>query len=236
MRDMHPMMILACVLFSAVALAPVSYLLLAPDVLPVGVESVDAAPANGTTVATPNRDPHDLGLAPPPTAAAAAVATPNHDANRMQATPSFALNPGGLRAEPEAAALSAPAFVGTDTMLYAKDSARLRAAPSTAADLLTTLAADTPLRATARSSDGAWWRVSLAAGRTGYIHQTAVTQHRVAKAKPPVAPAPAVAVASPPPVSARRSQGLLGYVDETMNWLADTAGRGSAPTIARTER
>lgn len=37
MRDMHPMMILACVLFSAVALAPVSYLLLAPDVLPVGV-------------------------------------------------------------------------------------------------------------------------------------------------------------------------------------------------------
>ena len=166
MRDMHPMMILACVLFSAVALAPVSYLLLAPDVLPVGVESVDAAPANGTTVATPNPEPHDLGLAPPPTAAAAAVATPNHDANRMQATPSFALNPGGLRAEPEAAALSAPAFVGTDTMLYAKDSARLRAAPSTAADLLTTLAADTPLRATARSSDGAWWRVSLAAGRT----------------------------------------------------------------------
>jgi hypothetical protein len=37
-------------------------------------------------------------------------------------------------------------------------------------------------------------------------------------------------------VSARHRQGLLGYVDKTMNWLADVAGQGSAPTFGRTER
>jgi hypothetical protein len=150
--------------------------------------------------------------------------------------PSLALNPEGLRAEPEPAAPSAPDFVDTDTTLYARDSARLRAAPSTAGDVLTKLAADTQLRAVARSTDRAWWRVSLTDGRIGYVHRTAVTQYRVVKVKPPAAPAPVAAVSSPQPVSAGHRQGLLGYVDETMNWLTETAGRGSAPTIARTER
>jgi hypothetical protein len=164
------------------------------------------------------------------------VATPNHDAHRLHPMPSFALNPGALRAEPEAAAPPAPTFVGTDTTLYARDSARLRAVPSTAGDVLTKLAADTPLRAVARSTDRAWWRVSLADGRIGYVHRTAVTQYRMVKTEPLAEPAPVAVVSSPQPVSAGRRQGLLGYVDETMNWLADTASRGSAPTVARTER
>jgi hypothetical protein len=146
------------------------------------------------------------------------------------------LNPETLRAEPEAAAPSAPACVDVDTLLYARDTARLRAAPSTAADVLTKLAAHAPLRAVARSTDRVWWRVSLADGRIGYVHRSAVTQYRMVRTKPADGPAPVVALAPPQPGSARDSQDLLGYVDETVNWLADTASRGSAPTAIRTER
>jgi len=256
---MHPIMVLAFVLLAAVALAPVSYLASAPDVLDAGpaeegevatpnhdlyrvslasapdVLSVDAGPVEGGEVATPNHDPHRVSLMQRPSSEP--VATPNHDARRVRPMPSFALNPVTLRAEPEPAAPSASAFVGAGTMLYARDSARLRAAPTAAADVLTKLAADTPLRAIARSTDGVWWRVSLDGGRTGYVHRTAVTQYRVVKTIPPApASAPVVAVAPPQPAPARRNQSLLGYVDETMNWLSDAAARGSAPTAVRTER
>src|SRR5690242_308127 len=77
--------------------------------------------------------------------AADAVATPNHDPHRGSAVPApDALadwNPEMLRAEPEAATASAAAtaepaaastdvlFVATDTTLYARANARLRAAP-----------------------------------------------------------------------------------------------------------
>ncbi len=189
--------------------------------------------ATAETVATPNHDPHRAH--PVQQATAQTVATPNHDPNRVRPMPSFALNPESLRAQPEAAAGSAPVFVSADTMLYARDSARLRAAPSTAADILTKLAADAPLRAVARSIDRAWWRVSLADGRIGYVHRTAVSRSPVAKTNPP-APAPIVAVASPQPVPASGSDSLLAYVDETMNWFADAAARGSPRSAVRTER
>ena len=230
----------------------------------VDAESVDAGPVHWGAVATPNHDPYHARPVQPQTAESVAtpnqdalpvrpmpsfamnpaepVATPNHDAHRLRPMPSFALNPsfalppGSLRAEPEAAAPPTPVFVGTDTVLYARDSARLRAAPSTAGDVVAKLAADTPLRAVARSTDRAWWRVSLIDGRTGYVHRTAVTQYRMVKTAPLAEPAPIAVVSSPQPVSTGRRQGLLGYVDETMNWLADTASRGSAPTVARTER
>jgi hypothetical protein len=156
--------------------------------------------------------------------------------------PSVAANLVLLRAEPEPAAPTAAAFVTADTKLYAKASARLRAAPSTAADVLTTLAADAPLHAIARSSDGAWWQVSLAAApgqpeRTGYVHRNAVTKSRVLQAKTtPVTLAP-VAAAYPQPASApaRSNNELLSFADEAMNWVTDVAGRGSAPKIVRTE-
>jgi hypothetical protein len=270
---MHPIMVLAFVLLAAIALAPVSYLASAPEAL-----SVDAMPAHGGELATPNHDPLRVSLMQRPTAETAetaatpnhdplrvslmqrptvdtvatpnhdpqrvslmqqptaeTAATPNHDPRRVRPMPSFALNPVILRVEPEPAAPSAPAFVSADTTLYARDSARLRAAPSTAAHVLTKLAAEAPLRASARSTDGTWWRVSLADGRIGYVHRIAVIEYRVVKAKPP-ASAPVVADAPPQPVSTRRSQGLLGYVDQTMNWLAHTASHGSAPSAVRTER
>jgi hypothetical protein len=200
--------------------------------------AADPMPTDVAEVATPNHDPHHVSLVE-------TVATPNHDMNRVPAE-SVAWNPVILRAEPEVAAPSAPAFVAADNMLYAKANARLRAGPSTAAGVVAKLAANAPLHAIARSTDGAWWQVSLAApldqrGRTAYVHRDAVTKYRVVKTKPPTATAPAaapVAAASPQPVPARRSQSLLGLVDETMNWLADVAGRsdGSGPKIIRTER
>jgi hypothetical protein len=264
---MHPMMTLAFVLLAAVGLAHVSYFASAPNVL-----QAEAGPAPNGEVATPNHDQNRAGLKPQLTTVA--VATPNENAPM----PSFTLNPVALRAEPEPAAPApaapppatqtpaapahaapapaaqsptappAPAFVDADTMLYAKGNARLRAAPSTKADVVTKLAADAPLRATARSADSAWWRVSLADGRTGYVHRIAVTNDRLVEKTLPAAPAqaaraPLVAAAPPQPAPReaeptwrRQGQSLLGYVDKTMDWLVDTAGHGTAPTVIRTER
>ena len=130
---------------------------------------------------------------------------------------------------------AAPAFVGAETMLYAKSNARLRAAPNTTADILSRLAVNEPLHAVARSADGAWWRVSLAGGRRGYVYRTAVTTSLIVKTKPPAAgPAP-VEMAEVPQAATRRRDGVLGYVDDTMDWFVDTAGQGRAPTVVRPE-
>ena len=263
--NMHPIMVLGFVLLAAVALLPISYLALAPDIdaVPVYVGPSRGGPADA---ATPNRDPQHANLMPSPTAEPVAMlATPNHDARHRRPIPFLALKQATLRAEPEPAQASiahpdliphtdliaqeiaatdpaatsapAPVFVATDTLLYAKDSARLRAAPSTTADVMSKLAADAPLRAVARSSDGAWWQVSIAGGRSGYVHQTAVTQVR--ETKPPAASAPVVTAAARPsrqPEWQRRSQDLFRYVDKTMTWLADQAGGGTAPKVVRSER
>jgi hypothetical protein len=207
--------------------------------------------------ATPNHDPQHVRLmttsaaftpgatlvaaADPMSMRARGVATPNHDAHQVCLMTSAgvsdeltAWDPVMLRAEPEAAVA---AFVAVDTMLYAKADARLRAGPSTAAGVVTKLAADAPLRAIARSSDGVWWRVSLADKRIGYVRRDAVTKYLLAKTTPPASTA-AVAAVTPEPVAepARRSQGLLGFADEAMNWLADVAARGTAPKVIRSER
>jgi hypothetical protein len=325
MRNMHPITLLAFILFGAVALAQVSYIASGPHgVTPTPhVAKLEVQPAPGpelrnevqVAAATPNHAPHRSGPKPGPaveTAAAsqpdplslatkpqpavdavaslivatepvqnsagesaavesaavesaavesaavesAAVATPNHDPEHRRATPSFALDPVTLQADPEpatsgaaaiatsdaaapgAAAPASPApatvaFVAADTALYAKGNARLRAAPSTSAEILAKLAADAPLRAIARSSDGAWWKVSLKGGRTGYVHRNVVSKTRMVEIEPTAASMPVIAVAATPP---RRNDGLLGYVDQTMNWFVDTAGRGKAPTTLRPER
>ncbi|MDQ7249721.1 SH3 domain-containing protein [Dongia sedimenti] len=257
MSNTHPITVLASVMVAAVVLTAVSYFAsgphgLPPHGLPPQALTEAAGPPHGGPAATPNHDPHPVSLEPGPIAAAVATpnhdphrvtltqrptavaaATPNHDPDHLRPAPSLALNAVALRAEPEAVVPSAADFVDADTMLYAKDSARLRKAPSTTADVVTKLAADAPLRAVARSTDRAWWRVSLADGRVGYVHRTAVTRSRVVQSKPP---SPVVAVAARPPVTASRSQGLLGYVDQTMNWLTDAAARGSPAAAARTER
>lgn len=241
MANMHPIMLLALVLLAAVALTQVPRVESAPDVAAVATPdhqpplvSIVRQPA-AEAVAMPKPELQPVEVAQKPTAET--VAIPNHDPPRSRPAPSFALNTAMLQAGPEPAAPQAPAFVDADATVYAKDKARLRAAPSTAADVVTQLAADAPLRANGRSSDGAWWRVSLDGGRIGYVHRSAVTKHLIVAMKPPVAePAPNVAVAGPQPMRANRSDGLLGTVEETMNWLADTAGRGSAPEAIRTER
>jgi Bacterial SH3 domain len=202
-------------------IARFAFALLAAGTLAHGADLVAVADPMATEVgevATPNHDPHHVRLIQ-----AGAAPVPAETG---------AWNPVTLRAEPEVAG---PSFVAADTMLYARANARLRAAPSTAAAVVAKLAANAPLRAIARSTDGAWWQVSLADRRTGYVHQDAVTKYRMAKAKPMAATAP-VAAASPQPAPAQRSQGLLGLVDEAMNWLADVAGRGSTPKIIRAER
>jgi hypothetical protein len=300
MRNMHPITLLAFILFGAVALAQVSYIASGPHgVTPTPhVARLEAQPEPGqaprdemqVALATPNHDPHrvaaqpqtavktaavsqpdPLSLATKPQPAvdavaslivatepdeSAAVATPNHDPEHRQATPSFALDPVTLQADPEPATLAAAAsptldagapespapaaasvtFVDADTALYAKENARLRAAPSTSAEVLTKLAADAPLRAVARSSDGKWWKVSLDGGHTGYVHRNVVSKTRIAAVQTASAPRSIVAVSDTPPERARRSDGLLGYVDQTMNWFVDTAGRGKTPTTLRPER
>ena len=303
---MHPITLLAFILFGAVALAQVSYIASGPHgVTPTPhIAKLEAQPEpkgkpggaaeQQVAVATPNHDPHRVAAKPQPTVetaaietaaapqpdplslatkpqpaaktaesdtvaslivASGAIATPNHDPEHRRATPSFALDPVTLQADPEpatlaAAATAAPAspapapaaapatvaFVDADTRLYAKDNARLRAAPSTSAEVLSKLTADAPLRAVARSSDGVWWQVSLDGGRSGYVHRSAVSKTRMVATKPTAAPMPIVAVAATPPAPSRRNDSLLGYVDQTMNWFVDTAGRGRAPTTVRPER
>jgi hypothetical protein len=78
--------------------------------------------------------------------------------------------------------------------------------------------------------------VSLDGGRTGYVHRNVVSKTRLASSKPAPAPMPVIAVAATRPEPAERSDGLLAYVDQTMNWFVDTANRGKAPSSIRPER
>jgi SH3-like domain-containing protein len=248
---MHPSLVLAFVLLTALALAPVSYVAFAPgDAVQVYVGPSHGGPSAGTT---PNNDPRQASLIPP--ASAAQPEAPAAKPAVEPTSPTVALDPVALRAEPEPADLIArkieeiepaatpmPDFLAADTALYAKGNARLRAAPSTSAAVLRQLAADAPLRATARSRDGAWWRVSLAGGRSGYVHQAAVSQVRMARSQPRTTPASApVATTAARPAAAqpewqRRGQDLFGYLDRSMSWLADQAGGGPAPKVIRSER
>jgi hypothetical protein len=240
MRNSHPIVVPALILIAVVTLVHVANFAAAPDVL-----SVEAGATPGGAVPAPSHDPQRVGFLPRPTVAITKTAetiptldrdaTPRHDPDRFGAMPSFTLTLATLRTEP--AASPAPTFVDADIALYAKDKARLRAAPSIAAAVLTTLSADAPLRATARSTDRAWWRVSLADGRSAYVHRSAVTKHPIVKAKLPAAPSvPVITAAAPLPAPAQDSEGLLGYVDETITWFADTAAQGSLPPAIRTER
>jgi hypothetical protein len=177
-----------------------------------------AAPAEAADIATPNHDPHHLG-AMQAAAAPASAATPPGTTSADAET---------VRAEPVAAAPSAPVFVPADNTLYAKAYARLRAAPSTASDVMAKLAANAPLRATARSSDGLWWRVTLADRRIAYVHRDAVTEYQVATTLPATT-APVAAASPPPPVPVRRDRGPLGFVDQAINWIANVASQSSGP-------
>jgi len=94
-----------------------------------------------------------------------------------------------------------PEIVAINAKLYAKDKARLRDRAASDATIVARLSADTPLTATGRSADEAWWRVTLADGRAGFIAATAVTDQA-----PPPAPALAAGLA-PAPAPAAKVEG-----------------------------
>jgi hypothetical protein len=269
MSKWYPFVPLSCFAIGLMGYVTVARLM-APPQPPVtelgtepGAEIVTVAAESAEVgAATPNHDPLRLCPVPPQAdtvatiANAAPVATPNHGPRHLGPLPStivaVALPPESSPAAPPYAAPphtapsgAAPAFVSVDTTLYAKGNARLRAAPSTTADVMTKLAVNAPLHVIARSTDGAWWQVSLGGGRTGYVGRTAVSTNRIATSKPlAAAPVAAAAPSQPnpaqpnpsPPRQARRGDGVLGYVQEAMNWFTDTAADGTAPTAKRTER
>ena len=200
-----------------------------PGATSAPVATVQPAPTSPPVAATPPT------LTAEPVATTAPVAAPNRGPSHVGPIPPIMntpATPAAPPAEPQPAASSAPAFASIDATLYARRNARLRAAPSTTADVLKKLAADAPLHAVARSADGAWWQVSLAGGGAGYVNRAAVSKERIAKAKPAAAASTTVA-AGPQP--AQRSQGMLVYVDQAVSWINDAASHGSAADAKRTE-
>jgi uncharacterized caspase-like protein len=198
-----------------------------------GTDSATIAIADAST---PNHAPRHETLI-----RTAAVAPAPAEAEAAEVKPAAAAAEPAV-ATPAIPAAAAPTFLAADTALYAKSNARLRAAPSTGAVIVFKLVTNAPLRAIARSTDGAWWQVAMANGRTGYIHRDAVTDYRVATRLPATTVPVSFAAAQPmPSAPGRRGQGPLGLVNEAMNWLAGaagTAGTGApaTPKITRSER
>lgn len=272
--------LLACGLLAAVALIYGANLLFAPDLRPVQTAAAQGgavatpnhdphrlgASPNATTETAATEDVTPPHVRPTPSFALSMMtlrAEPEPASLPTPSTPAVSAAVPSAPALPSSAAdltptdpapalpAAAPAFSATNAMVYAKGGARLRASPSATAFVLTRLPADLPLRAVARSTDGAWWQVALAGGRTGYVHRDAVNDLKIAKAKPSAtastttgtASAPVFAVASPEsaprPRPVRRDdslRGYLDYMDQTMTWLADQAGGGAPPKIVRSER
>ena len=202
------------------------------------------------SLATPHPDPHPVSVAaapalepvmlraePEPAATQTAAPKPAATAEAKSAAPKPAATAEANSAAPKPAAPIVANFVVTrKTLLYARDNARVRAGPSTSSEVLAKLIANSPLSAVARSSDGAWWRVELGGGRIGYIHRAAVTKDRIETAELPTMAMPAPVTPPAQPVPASRRPGLLGYVDETVDWFNDTAATGTTPTTTRPER
>jgi len=249
MATTHPIGFLAFISLAAVAVVTASYFASAPkapptDAGPVAAQAAQPAPVGVAAIATPIASPRPQSSAIEAAATLQPASRPE-PRQRVLNTPTLVWELEAMRppremteapAEQEVeSAGPAPAFVGADTVLYAKDNARLRAAPHTTADVMTRLAVNEPLHAVARSADGAWWRVSISGGRTGYVYKTAVAENRIATAKPAAAKAAPVEMAEIPQPATRRRDGLLGYVDDTMDWFVDTAGQGRTPTVVRPE-
>ena len=94
---------------------------------------------------------------------------------------------------------SPPTFDAVDRQVYARDQARLRAAPDKNAEVIDRAAANAAFKATGRSKDGAWWRIAMADGRTGYIAGSVVSEQPILAAITPT-PIPAPTAAAPAPV------------------------------------
>jgi uncharacterized caspase-like protein/lipoprotein NlpI len=101
-----------------------------------------------------------------------------------------------------------PEIIATRAKLYAKDRARLRDAPTAGGAVVAQLAAGTPLVASGRSADGAWWRVTVADGRSGFVAAAVVDSQPPPPPAAAVTPAPASAKPSAPAVDPETTENV----------------------------
>jgi lipoprotein NlpI len=116
-----------------------------------------------------------------PAAAAAAPAAPTPSAAPAAANPSA---PAAAAAAPAAM----PQFDSASVQLYAKSGARLRATPERSGAVLSKLATNTEINVTGRSQDGAWLRIAMAGGGTGYLAASSAGEKPVAVSAAPAKP------------------------------------------------
>ena len=125
----------------------------------------------------------------------------------------------------QAPATPMPEFDNTTAQLYAKSGARVRATPTKTGAVLAKLQTNTEVTATGKSADGAWWRIAMAGGGTGYLAASAAGSSPVAIA----APAP-----SKPKTEAAAAPAAPLGPDEDVCKLDSTAG--AADRVAACER
>ena len=83
-----------------------------------------------------------------------------------------------------------PSFIAQSQTVYAKSGGQVRKDPSSKAEMVSKLPTNTEVTATGISTDGKWWRVQLADGQTGYMHNSVVSeQPQQTAAAQPAAPA-----------------------------------------------
>jgi carboxyl-terminal processing protease len=73
----------------------------------------------------------------------------------------------------------ATGFIAQSQTVYAKSGGQVRAEPNGGAALVSKLPTNAEVTATGISTDGKWWRVALADGRTGYMHKTVVSEQPI---------------------------------------------------------
>jgi lipoprotein NlpI len=105
--------------------------------------------------------------------------------------------------------------------------------PSGTAAILSRVAVNTVLSANGRSTDGNWWRIALADGKTGYIAASAVSDKAVKIATP--APAPAPVVQTPKPTGPDADVCKPGS-GAAANWREEACARAAAATGDKTAR
>ncbi len=70
-------------------------------------------------------------------------------------------------------------FIAQSQVVYAKDGGQVRAEPSAKAQMLSKLPTNAEVTASGISTDGKWWRVQLADGQIGYMHNSVVSEQPV---------------------------------------------------------
>jgi carboxyl-terminal processing protease len=94
--------------------------------------------------------------------------------------------------EASAQTVAKPSFIVQSQTVYAKSGGQVRADPNSKAAMVSKLPTNTEVTATGISTDGKWWRVQLADGQTGYMHNSVVSEQPLqTAAAQPAAPQPA---------------------------------------------